>query len=890
MKKPGRRGFLKSVALASGAAASADAQTAARPAAPAATAVPCEDGLTSVAYPRRFTGRKLGMIAFPLGGMGAGSIALGGRGQLRDWEIFNRSEKGKSPTYAFPAIWVQAGDAKPVAHVLEGRIVAPFEGRSGLGADNAPGLSRLESVVFTGEYPLATVAFHDPQLPVDVTLEAFSPFVPLDVEGSGLPVAVMRYRVRNPGKAPAKVAISFAIDNPVIAEGSAANASGATRVNDFKTSDGLAGLFMHNSSLDAAAPRAGSFALCVMDPAAGRVSHLSGWPKAKWWTSPLLYWDDFSKDGELGPDPADHNGVGSLCLQRTIAGGAETEFTFLLAWHFPNRTPARMGWNSDTGFGETVIGNYYSRRFGDAWQAAQYAAQKLPELEERMRQFLTAMRETTLPPAVREAAMANASTLASTTCFRTEDGRFFGWEGSGCCHGNCDHVWNYETTTHHLFPAMARSMRETHLELSAKLDGAMPIRVNLPLEHQTGGAAAADGQMGQVVKAYFDWQLSGDNEWLRKWWPEIKKALEFAWVPGGWDADRDGVFEGVQHNTYDVEFYGPNPMCGIYYLAALRAGEEMARAMSDTAAAAEYRKLFEQGQKWIDEHLFNGEYYVQQVRGVAKDQIAKGLIAGMGSEDTAHPDYQLGDGCLVDQLVGQHAAEYAGLGPLVSLDHIHKTLQSIYKYNYKRTMAHHDNVQRTFALNDEAALVICDYGKGTRPQVPFPYFAEVMTGFEYSAAMLMLAYGMVKEGVDCIENIRKRYDGERRNPWDESECGPHYARAMAAWTAIPLLSGWRYRGPEKRLAITPRTGAATMKSFWSTGAGWGTFTLREDGLSISALYGTLPLQIVELGSKKALSVSLAGRPVPHTLDRAAVRFQDPLVLAEGQELSIKLSR
>ena len=824
------------------------------------------------------------MLAFPLGGVGAGAISLGGRGQLRDWEIFNRSEKGRSPAYAFPAIWVQSGDAKPVAHVLESRILEPYEGRSGLGADNAPGLSRLESATFTGEYPLATIAFQDARLPVNVTLEAFSPFVPLDAEGSGLPVAVLRYRVKNPGKASAKVAIAFAIDNPVVAEGNGAAASANERRNEFRSAEGIAGLFMHNPKLEEGAPRAGSFALCALGSSGAELSHLTGWPKARWWTSPLLYWDDFSSDGKLGPEQGERNGVGSLCLQRAIAGGAETEFTFLLAWHFPNRTPARMGWTSDTGFGDTVIGNYYCRRFGDAWQAAVYAAQKLPELEERTRQFVRAMRETTLPAPVKEGAMANLSTLASTTCFRTADGRFFAWEGSGCCHGNCDHVWNYETATHHLFPSLARSMRETHLELSAKLDGAMPIRVNLPLDHQTGGAAAADGQMGQIVKAYFDWQLSGDDAWLRTWWPHIKNALEFSWVQGGWDGDRDGVFEGVQHNTYDVEFYGPNPMCGIYYLAALRAGEEMARAAGDTAAAIEYRKLFEQGRIWIDNHLFNGEYFVQQVRGVPKDRVAKGLIAGMGAEDPLHPDYQVGDGCLVDQLVGQYAADFAGLGPLVAPDHIRRTLQSIYRYNYKRIMADHDNVQRTFALNDESALVICDYGKGTRPTVPFPYFAEVMTGFEYTAAMLMLANGMTREGLECIENIRKRYDGERRNPWDESECGPHYARAMAAWTAIPLLSGFRYRGPEKRLSIAPRV-AGPVRSFWSTGTGWGTFSLRADQLSITVDFGTLPVETVE--GLQAATVTLAGRPMAHQAIANGVRLNEPATIAEGQELTLK---
>ena len=47
-------------------------------------------GQTEIPYPRVFEGRQLKMISFPLGGVAAGSLGLGGRGQLRDWEIFNR--------------------------------------------------------------------------------------------------------------------------------------------------------------------------------------------------------------------------------------------------------------------------------------------------------------------------------------------------------------------------------------------------------------------------------------------------------------------------------------------------------------------------------------------------------------------------------------------------------------------------------------------------------------------------------------------------------------------------------------------------------------------------------------------------------------------------------
>ena len=225
---------------------------------------------------------------------------------------------------------------------------------------------------------------------------------------------------------------------------------------------------------------------------------------------------------------------------------------------------------------------------------------------------------------------------------------------------------------------------------------------------------------------------------MKELWPRIKKAIEFAWIPGGWDANRDGVLEGVQHNTYDVEFYGPNPLCGVYYLGALRAGEEMARAAGDTSAASECRRLFESGRQWTDANLFNGEYFVQKIRGFKKDEIAASLRSTMGSDNTENPQYQAGDGCLVDQLLGQYLADVAGLGPLLDPAHLQKTAASIYRYNYKRSLVDHDNVQRTFVLNDEAALIICDYGKAQRPRIPFPYFAEAFTGSEYSAAVLML--------------------------------------------------------------------------------------------------------------------------------------------------------
>jgi uncharacterized protein (DUF608 family) len=287
-------------------------------------------------------------------------------------------------------------------------------------------------------------------------------------------------------------------------------------------------------------------------------------------------------------------------------------------------------------------------------------------------------------------------------------------------------------------------------------------------------------------------------------------------------------------------------MCGIYYLGALRAAEEMARATGDAASATEYRRLFENGRQWIDANLFNGEYYTQQIRGTAKDKIAASLRSDMGSEDTEKPQYQVGSGCLLDQLVGQYMAEVAGLGPLVSPDHIRRTLESIYRYNYKRTLVGHNTVQRTYALNDEAALVICDYGKAERPRIPFPYYAETWTGLEYLAAAHMIYAGMTAQGVECVGNTRARHDGEKRNPWNEPECGHHYARAMSAWSTLLAISGFRYHGAERAIVIHAAPG---HRCFWSTATAWGTFHVTAAGITLHVDHGTLECRTLTLNGK-----------------------------------------
>ena len=460
------------------------------------------------------------------------------------------------------------------------------------------------------------------------------------------------------------------------------------------------------------------------------------------------------------------------------------------------------------------------------------------------------LKESTLPPAVKDAATANLTTLVSQTCFRTADGEFHGFEGvgdhGGCCHGNCTHVWNYETATQFLFPQFAHSLRKAAYGYSMDERGCIYFRQSLPEGSGRSGFAAADGQMGQIIKTCLDWRLSGDMDWLRSVWPRARKALEFCWVPGGWDGDRDGVMEGVQHNTYDIEFYGPNPLCGIYYLGGLRAGEEMALAVGEKDFAAECRRLFASGSKWIDANLFNGEYYVQKIRGIKREDVAKGLTGPMGADDPEHPDFQLGEGCLSDQLIGEYLAHIAGLGDLLDPAHIRTTLNTLWRYNHFENLFDHDSVERAYIMNDEQAMTVCNYGSAPRPKIPFPYSTEAWTGMEYLAGALFFEYGMLREGGETFAGTRRRHDGERRNPFNEPECGHHYARAMSSWSGMAVLAAFRYDGPAHALRIERKAEARPFRSFWATGTGWGRYTLAlENGhtkVHVDVLHGALPVR------------------------------------------------
>lgn len=806
-------------------------------------------------YPvlKHYDGNHLLNIALPLGGIGTGTVSLGGRGELRDWQLMNRPAIGystvtKGNNAPFFAIYVKQPEKEPVSRVLIGPVhdteYSHYEGRS----VNHHGLPRFSNASFDAAYPFGMVNLSDPDLPVKVRIIGFNPLIPGDAEASGLPVAVLYYEVTNITDKPVSVSVCGTMRNFVGMDGSKFRRDwkgdiipiGAkNNQNTFKDSGTIRGIFMYSDSINPTDPAAGTMALSTTETEG--ISFRRTSVANKWERAVLDFWDDFSVDGKLTDKTkiVDHNPMASLAVKKEIAAGAKEVFKFYITWNFPNR----YGWSKE------LIGNYYSTKYRDAWEAAEIIIPQLPELENKTKQFVNAFISSSLPEEVKEAALFNLSTLRSQTVFRIKSGHMMGWEGImddfGSCEGSCTHVWNYEQATPFLFGELAQTMRDVEFNYATNSEsGKMCFRAGLPLSMACNDKqmAAADGQLGTIMKFYREWLLSGNNEFLKTNWSKVKSALSYAWIQGGWDGNQDGVMEGSQHNTMDVNYFGPNPQMQFWYFGALKAAIEMSKAMNDQAFAKKCSDLLKKGTEWTDKNLFNGEYYEHRITDPK-------TFAYLNMEDstTSIPDFQLGKGCLVDQLTGQYMAHICGLGYLASPANIKTTLSSIMKYNYVEDFSPLFNNMRSYVMGKESGLIMASWPKG-RLKSPFPYFAESMTGFEYTAAVGMIYEGQTENGLKCIRAIRARFDGLKRNPFDEPECGRHYARAMASWSAVLALSGFHYSGIDQSIHFTATPG----NYFWSNGYAWGTCLVEQGKATLTVMKGNLRLSKISLGSAKPL--------------------------------------
>lgn len=801
----------------------------------------------------------------PLGGIGTGNLAICADGGLRQWQLQNVGNHRGSLPYTFFALRVSTWE--PPANELFVLQAPPADGPATplVNDDHVPAWQRElrheyggpSSTTFRGLYPFAHVDYHG--LPVEVGLEAFNPLIPLDVEDSSLPAALFTFTITNPGPLPAQVWLAAAVQNPVGHDGAspvegvrAAGYGGNT--NRVRRSHGWTSLVMDNVAVDPAAPGAGQTVLAVdaadaaalpqwtrpeefMGFLAGRAVYAdaekvrhAGWPA------------DYQASGPLaahGPSAPGETWNGGVVAPMVLQSGESRKIRISLSWYFPNRYANFVQFgppNPQWGPTRFWLGNAYATRFADALDVSAYVREQWDDLRDTSLCWVDTLNDSSLSQTAVEHLAAQAAILRGPTCFRAADGAFYGFEGvlgastvmwsgdvGGSCPLNCTHVWNYAQAAARLFPSLERSMRDTEFQVMQAPEGYLPHRVIVPTylrqlwDLPIGGPVepALDGMLGAILKTYREVRHGAP---LEPYWPGIQRLL--AHIRGKWDPSGTGVLRGIQPSTHDIDLCGLNPFMGTLWLAALRAAEEMALLSGSHDLAAELREVFTRGSARYDEALFNGSYFVQVL------------------EEGDSAEFQWLEGCLADQLIGQWWAHQLGLGYVLPREHVVPALRAIVEHNLRKGFRDFEHPYRVFADEDDTGLLMCTWPGGGRPAVPTRYCDEVWTGSEYQVAAHCLWEGLEAEGQAILDGLWARYDGRRRNPYNEIECGDHYARAMAGWSVVDALAGVTYDAVTGRLTVAAR-GHGQWPLLLPTG--WGTLIRDASGVRVVCARGELKI-------------------------------------------------
>lgn len=788
-----------------------------------------------------YSGKCLDHVAFPMGGLGAGMICVEGTGALSQVSLFHHPDLFREPL-SFSSIYVEG--CRNGAKVLEGPVPDyKIFGRQGAGMGSGGtswGLPRFSDCSFTGRFPFARVELKDKDIPLKVGLTAWSPFVPNDEDASSLPVAVLEYSFTNTSGRPLNAVYTFSTENFL--------KQNKTFVSSIENIDR-------------------GFRMSVSGPEEWNEGHIDiftncpetvvggCWFRGGWFDALTMEWNKIIAGTVQARDcseTSDGASGASLCVPLSLQPGQTKTVCLNLVWYVPTSRLSHYDCEVNKGYDPPYYEPWYSHRFASIDSLSSFWRKNCASLRERSARFSDTFFSSTLPEEVLDAAGSSLSILKSPTVLRQHDGRLYGYEGSrhnkGACAGTTTHVWNYAQAIPHLFPRLERTLRETEFFVAQNEEGHQVFRVALPIRPTKHSFhAAADGQLGGIVKVYRDWRISGDDEWLRHIFPKVKESLEYCIRT--WDPDRRGVMAEPQHNTYDIEFWGPNGMIMSFYAAAL----DCFVAMSDYLGqdSSEYAGLLALCREYVQKELWNGEYFQHNV-------VWEGLRAGSPVDVKSYqsnyspealeilrregPKYQYGSGCLTDGVLGCWMALSGGREEPLDRGLVKAHLLSVYKYNFKDDLSDHACTQRPgYGCRHDAGTLICSWPHGGKPELPFIYCDEVWTGIEYQAAAHLIFEGEVKKGLEMVRAVRSRYDGSVRNPYNEYEWGNYYTRSMASYSLLQALTGVRYDAVEKIIYMSPRIGG-DFTTFLSTAFGYASVGIRGGKPFVDIKEGDIPIE------------------------------------------------
>ncbi len=821
---------------------------------------------------------ELRYIGMPVGGINAGGVYLGGDGRLWLWDIFNENQEGVEPKLVD---WERTAHSSHIrsrdgaCYVEPAKNVRPLQQGFFLKFEweKKTVIKSLEEkdwdeIAFDATYPVATIRYTDKSLPVSVTLYAYSPFIPLDENNSGLPATILTFRIKNTELTAVKVSITGYLENGAGIH--TAKTGVNRRVNETKTDLSMASvsgsLEILNEKAQEMEQNADFGTMCIATLGSNVKAYADFDPES------LLAEEKLEKVTK----PIQEALIGATENTLSVTAGGSAHARFIISWCFPNLKidPTRIKDN----------GRYYQNDFMSALDVAQYIRDNFDHLSSKTRLWARTWRDSTLPYWFLERTLMTADTLATTNCHRFSSGRFWAWEGVGCCGGTCTHVWQYAHAVGRLFPYLERDTRErVDLGIAMEANGGIIFRA------EEESRPAIDGQAGTVLRIYREHQMSADNAFLKRNWEKIKKAITFILAQ---DKNGDGMEDTPMENTLDAVWDGEIAWIVGLCIASIRAGQAMAEEMGDTVFAKHCAEYVKKGSDNMDKYLFNGEYYVH------RPDKEKGR-AKLGSYNTCH----------IDQVFGQSWAHQVGLGYIQDPKKVKSALQALWKYNYTPDVGPYIATHkggRPYALAGEGGMIMNTNPKnedkpyGDNVTWQLGYFHECMSGFEYQVAAHMLAEGMTDEGLVMVRSIHDRYHASKRNPYNEIECSDHYARAMASYGAFITACGFEYHGPKGSMRFAPKWNAEKFKAPFTAAEGWGTYMQEytQTGMecSLQPQYGQVQLQSFSVDAPvgkrfKNIDVSLNGQKVPTKVkqegQKVLLTFDNRITIKEGQHLDIK---
>lgn len=789
---------------------------------------------------------ELQYIGMPVGGILTGTLYLGGDGRLWLWDIFNSNQEGIDPKAVEWKTDLHAGkkvrSRDGSAYVQPAKDIRPVE--QGFAFKITTGgttvIKKMEAadwdeIVFEATYPIAKIRYIDKQLPIEITAEVYSPFIALDDKNSGLPATIYSFSLKNQSDKSVSVAIMGWLENKVGLRSAKEN---DIRVNKAVVNGTMVAVesSMNKSGNDQQAtwPDYGSMGIAALDAGAFVQTDFSLPVTASSFSK--------KKPGETGKKVKEHL-LSSVTVKVNIAANKSAHANFVISWHFPNLKLHRAIDDK---------GRFYNTLFRSAAAVLAYVHKNFTMLSSTSKRWKDTWYDSTLPWWFLERTFLNISTLATTTAHRFESGRFYAWEGVGCCEGTCTHVWQYAQAMGRIFPSLEKDTRQrVDLGLSLQENGAIWYR------GEVAKSPAIDGQAGTILRIYREHQMSTDASFLRANWAKIKQATQYVINQ---DRNKDGMEDTPLENTLDAKWDGEIAWLVGLCITAVKAGELMAIEMNDNGFANDCANYVSKGRSNMEALLFNGEYFIHR-----PDEIIG--REKLGSYNTCH----------IDQVYGQSWAYQVGMGRVLDKEKTVSALRALWKYNFTPDVGPYIREHtggRPYALEGEGGMIMNTNPKneakpyGDKVTWQLGYFHECMSGFEHQVASHMMAEGMTDESLVLTRMIHDRYHAAKRNPFNEIECSDHYARAMASYGTFITACGFEYHGPKGYMRFAPKISPENFRAPFTAAAGWGTYHQQKSNQQLKAAievkYGTLQLKsfsVEVLHTVSSVVVMLNGKKV-----------------------------